>query len=192
MNWEALGALGEIIGALAVVLTLVFLAIQVRQNTLAMKESNRLERAAAIDRHADSIGRWRTSLAESSELADIWRKALRDEALSDTEIVRLNNCMVNFTNTQRANWERAKLVDEEGLAILATRSIAREITGSKVLIELWERSIPWMELVSPGFRKAVDAELSITAESPGIFRSGSGLDITPVSRQTDDASDSGD
>ena len=30
MNWEALGAVGEIVGALAVVVTLAYLALQVR------------------------------------------------------------------------------------------------------------------------------------------------------------------
>ena len=33
MNWEAIGAVGEIVGAAAVVLTLFYLAIQVRHNT---------------------------------------------------------------------------------------------------------------------------------------------------------------
>lgn len=33
MNWEAIGAVGEIVGALAVVATLIYVAIQIRQNT---------------------------------------------------------------------------------------------------------------------------------------------------------------
>ena len=33
MNWEAIGAVGEILGAIAVVVTLVYLAIQVRHST---------------------------------------------------------------------------------------------------------------------------------------------------------------
>jgi hypothetical protein len=33
MNWDALGAIGEIIGAVAVVATLIYLAVQIRQNT---------------------------------------------------------------------------------------------------------------------------------------------------------------
>lgn len=33
MNWDALGAIGELIGAVAVVSTLIYLAIQIRQNT---------------------------------------------------------------------------------------------------------------------------------------------------------------
>ncbi len=72
MNWDALGA---IIGAIAVVITLGFLAIQIRYSTRSMDESNRLQRATAIDRHADSVNRWRGSLSENEDLARIWLAA---------------------------------------------------------------------------------------------------------------------
>jgi hypothetical protein len=39
MNWEALGAIGEIVGAVAVVVTLGYLAVQIRQNTSALRAS---------------------------------------------------------------------------------------------------------------------------------------------------------
>ena len=40
MNWEALGAIGEIVGAVAVVVTLGYLAVQIRKNTrLELTES---------------------------------------------------------------------------------------------------------------------------------------------------------
>lgn len=42
MNWDALGAIGEIIGATAVVITLVYLAVQVRQNTKSVRTSTLL------------------------------------------------------------------------------------------------------------------------------------------------------
>ncbi|MEH6593310.1 MAG: hypothetical protein V7746_23775, partial [Halioglobus sp.] len=35
MNWEAVGAFGEVVGALAVVVTLVYLARQIRGNAAA-------------------------------------------------------------------------------------------------------------------------------------------------------------
>jgi hypothetical protein len=41
MNWDALGAIGEVVGALAVVLTLGYLAIQIRQNSKAVRSSTR-------------------------------------------------------------------------------------------------------------------------------------------------------
>ena len=39
MNWEAIGAIGEVLGAAAVVATLGYLAIQIRQNSRAVKNS---------------------------------------------------------------------------------------------------------------------------------------------------------
>ena len=48
MNWEAIGAVGEIIGALAVVLTLAYLAIQVRQNTRMMQREAHLDRVRHV------------------------------------------------------------------------------------------------------------------------------------------------
>ena len=37
MNWEAIGAIGEVIGGAAVVATLIYLAIQLRQNTKGIR-----------------------------------------------------------------------------------------------------------------------------------------------------------
>jgi hypothetical protein len=39
MNWEAIGAVGEILGAIAVLITLGYLAVQIRQSTRAMQTS---------------------------------------------------------------------------------------------------------------------------------------------------------
>jgi hypothetical protein len=48
MNWEAIGAIGEILGALAVVITLVYLASQVRHAKDASADANRLERSKGV------------------------------------------------------------------------------------------------------------------------------------------------
>jgi hypothetical protein len=37
LNWEAVGAVGELVGAVAVVITLIYLSAQVRQNTRAVR-----------------------------------------------------------------------------------------------------------------------------------------------------------
>ena len=49
MNWDAIGAIGEIVGALAVVTSLIYLAVQIRQ-------SNNLARANA---HENATVHWR-------------------------------------------------------------------------------------------------------------------------------------
>lgn len=38
--WDALGAVGELVGAIAVVATLGYLAVQIRQNTNAVKAAS--------------------------------------------------------------------------------------------------------------------------------------------------------
>ena len=33
MNWDAIGAIGEVVGAVGVIITLIYLAAQIRQNS---------------------------------------------------------------------------------------------------------------------------------------------------------------
>ena len=50
MNWEAIGAIGELVGSLAVVITIAYLVIQVRQNNKSAKSvSTNQSRAAAVE-----------------------------------------------------------------------------------------------------------------------------------------------
>ena len=54
MNWEAIGAVGEILGASGVVVTLIYLAAQVRQNTRSMDESRELALAQAYENRSQT------------------------------------------------------------------------------------------------------------------------------------------
>ena len=141
MNWTAIGAIGELIGALAVVITLIFLAVQLRHGSRSLDESNRLNRVGAVDRHNDTISRWRGRMMENEDLARIWLAATRDEALTELETFRMNNLFVDFTNTQRSNFVRAKAVGEDGLAELAALSVAVEIRNSKRMLEAWRLTV---------------------------------------------------
>ena len=50
MNWDAIGAGGELIGAIAVVISLIYVGVQVRQNTIVTKRSNARQTAAEHER----------------------------------------------------------------------------------------------------------------------------------------------
>ncbi len=159
MNWDAIGAIGELIGALAVVITLVFLVLQVRHNTRAMNESNRLERASAIDKHADSISRWRGRLMENEDLARIWLAATKNQELNDQELIRLENLWIDFVNTQRSNYGRSNVVGEVGVARQSLLSVAVQCAQSATFKEHWKLMRPWMELASMDFVDGVESEL---------------------------------
>jgi len=40
MNWDAVGAVAELLGAIGVIVSLVYLAIQIRRNTRIQKRTN--------------------------------------------------------------------------------------------------------------------------------------------------------
>lgn len=42
MNWDALGAIAELVGAIAVVLTLIYLAVQIRQSSKLVEQNTRM------------------------------------------------------------------------------------------------------------------------------------------------------
>ena len=48
MNWEAIGAVGEILGAAVVFITLAYLAVQVRYAKIAATDSNRQARTKGV------------------------------------------------------------------------------------------------------------------------------------------------
>jgi len=75
MTLAELGALGEFVGAIAVVLTLGYLAIQIRQNTQAMQEGRRLALAQTYQMRADALQEMLVRAAESEHIAPIISKA---------------------------------------------------------------------------------------------------------------------
>ena len=90
MNWEAAGAIGEIIGALAVFLTLIYLALQIRQNTKAV-------RASAIDASISKVTSVRQSMYENAEVARIYMKGLANpDDLDEESRIRFRLLMHNI------------------------------------------------------------------------------------------------
>jgi len=72
MDWDALGAIGELVGAIGVVASLVYLARQIQQNSNLVETSASAARAqAAIVSAGHGAAAFR-SLAGDPELARIW------------------------------------------------------------------------------------------------------------------------
>jgi hypothetical protein len=74
MTIMELGALGEFVGAIAVVATLAYLAIQIRQNTHTMEESKRLALAQTYQMRADALQEMLVRASESEHIGPIITK----------------------------------------------------------------------------------------------------------------------
>ena len=82
MNWEAIGAVGEILGACGVIATLFYLAVQVRVQ-------NREARLAAMHDISTAFRESYTAFNDEG-IADIFVRGNKEfKSLSDTEKVRL-------------------------------------------------------------------------------------------------------
>ncbi|MEZ5503621.1 MAG: hypothetical protein R3E50_13530 [Halioglobus sp.] len=78
MTIEELGNLGDFLAAIATIITLIYLALQIRQNTSLLK----LSELRGIQDDAD---RWRAHLIENKDVASVYRRGLLDPESLDAD-----------------------------------------------------------------------------------------------------------
>ncbi|MEZ5572260.1 MAG: hypothetical protein R3E64_09565 [Halioglobus sp.] len=141
MNWEATGAIGEIIGAAAVVISLIYLASQIRI-------SNRASRQAAEQNLLDNQRQWLGRIADSDSLSTIWMRGAKDDPdLTEGEWIRYGTLCHEVT----LGWERSFLLEQDGGVSSAV--VERDKRMRRIVIG------------SPGYRKWFMARKSaLTAE----------------------------
>jgi hypothetical protein len=84
MNWEAIGAIGEIASAAGVIITLIYLATQIRIQNTESKSRN-------ISEISTQWNNFLGDLATNFELANAWKIGLGDfSALDDVQKVQLS------------------------------------------------------------------------------------------------------
>ena len=78
MNWDAVGAMGELLGSVTVLITLIYLAIQTRS-------INRQSQAEARYAFVDAMGEINMVIVQSEANASVWRRGLKsaDELTED-------------------------------------------------------------------------------------------------------------
>ena len=84
MNWDAIGAVAELAGAIGVILSLVYLAGQIRNQ-------NKESQLTAINEMTSQWNAFMGDMATNNDLARIWAKGLMDfDSLESTEQVQLS------------------------------------------------------------------------------------------------------
>lgn len=109
MSLGDLASIGSFISGIAVLVSLIFIGAQMRQN-------NRAIRAAASQAHAANFQQILSVAIESGEVARLWRVGLADlSALTDDERTRflvLASSLFRFYEAARLQWRHGQL-DEE-------------------------------------------------------------------------------
>jgi hypothetical protein len=82
MNWDAVGALAELVGAIGVIVSLIYLANQIRQNSNSVRAESVRQLLAQSSQNF-------MSAATSAELVDAQVKSKSHEELEERDIHRL-------------------------------------------------------------------------------------------------------
>lgn len=91
MNWDALSAIAETIGAVGVIATLGYLAVQVRQNTRAI-------RAQTYDSFVSQFRNWNEPMRYEPRMAERFHDLMEDvESLSPAEQRHAIHILFDFT-----------------------------------------------------------------------------------------------
>ena len=117
MNWEAISAVGEIVGASAVLITLIYLAVQIRQNTAAVATST-YESAMTGFNDINVV------VASHPALASLLDRGCQDpSSLNAAQVVQFNFVLRCYANQW---WKLFKLHERGSLPINEWSVFARE------------------------------------------------------------------
>lgn len=95
MNWNAISAISEVIGAIAVVVSLIYLALQIRQNTKAVRGTT----INSLTQHMRDELRW------SSDMAPAWKKVMETpDELNFEESWQLSEWVTAAFNSRQNEW----------------------------------------------------------------------------------------
>lgn len=151
MNWEAIGAVGEILGALAVVATLFYLAVQIRQSTRLSQSQIQTELLAL----GHEVHNWK----KSPEFAEVVVRANSSfEALSPAEKEQFETYVFQMLNI----WEHAHGNHRRGLMSDSYWDAWNDTFHPNLAHEgwrgVWESAKPHF---AEEFREHVDAYLTV-------------------------------
>ncbi|TFH27269.1 MAG: hypothetical protein E4H00_09705 [Myxococcales bacterium] len=104
INWIAVGAIAEAIGVVGVLVSLVYVAIQIRQNTQLISRSVQSAQLAAFERNIESGNGIRELMILHPALAELFLKGLKSYGgLDASEKFRFGMLLRNtFSSTQGA------------------------------------------------------------------------------------------
>jgi hypothetical protein len=158
MNWDMLSAIGEILSSVAVLVTLIYLAIQTRQNTDSIRASTRQSSLAADQ----------DFLLQAQNDPELHLLRYKRE-LTDEEKVRLSAYWIIFVRLREVNWFQYKngVMDEETWSTYRSSIVGS--LGSSRGRTWWMTYAVNRKSFDPGFTSVVSellADAPVIEESP--------------------------
>ena len=144
MTLQDLGSIGELLGGIAVVLSFLYLALQVRHNTQGLDQNTETMRLSFENEIRRELIEFRQSIATDERLSAVWTRGLAGEELNPSESGRFELLMMNFT------------------AMLTARFFAHR----RGIYELDRAPFFYVIAQTPGFKRWWKARAKVVAPTP--------------------------
>jgi len=160
VNWEATSAIGQLVGALAVVISLIYLAREVRSSARAMRE-------ASMRSASNSFTRWIQQLSSHPHLRELYYRGIRDfESLEDADLIGFSVLMVEAFRLYEEVYSQ-RLEGQLGPRLWRGFEAGMRDLNAYPGVQAWWRSRShWF---SEDFAKHIN-QLQQTAKAPQMYR----------------------
>src|SRR5438132_7411512 len=153
MNWDAIVAISQLVAAVGVILSLVFVGLQIKQNTRALQRTE----------HNSTMAQWtviRQAIAQNRDIAELMTAGLHGErALDAADQLRLEQMLAEHFWAAFHIWDRTQRgVFPKGTFELAAGPLLTELLNTPRGAAWW-RNAKGNGFI-PGFVVDVDALLA--------------------------------
>lgn len=154
MSLEDLGNIGDFVAAVGVIVSLIYLAAQIKQNTRQMKQNAESLTMAHELTGAELAVEGFLTIAKEKELGDIYKRGLYDfNGLSDEEKFRFAYLLFAIFYINQAGFHNYRLGLADPEAWAGHESLYKEILGNAGVKNWWEHqehlfSEPYRQYIS--------------------------------------------
>jgi hypothetical protein len=163
MELERLANIWEFLGGLAILVSLLYLLINLRQNTNQLRENAKALKRAEMRSSWEQHDRFRVATLDR-DLAQLFVDGLSGEKRLDAaDRQRFGNLMTMMTYSVENNWEISRQgLDEDGDVYERIAPYVADAYSSSGGRRWWERS---KRFFKPGFVKSMDSYLQAKSQS---------------------------
>lgn len=148
MNWEAVGAIAETIGVVAIFVSLVYVAVQIRQSTQQLALGVEANKLAAFERNIVSGNRVRELLVIHPELAQLLLKGFDSfRKLERSEKFRFGLLLRYIFSEYQGAYIRQLSTDHDPLDFAGSARSIDEFLANRGVQE-------WLDSTTPDWRPA--------------------------------------
>jgi hypothetical protein len=143
MNWEAVGAIAEVVGVIAIFVSLVYVAVQIRQNTQQAARSVEANELAAFERNIESGNRIRELLILHPEITELLIKgsaSYRD--LDSAEKVRFGFLLRNIFSGIQGAYVRQLTIEHDPLGFDSSALVVDDLVRHPGVREWLDKNEP--------------------------------------------------